>query len=450
MKLYNQVMKHRQSDVALAAVASNNIITINKDQNVFDSKKKIKVATAEGLKQKLVSDQRRTIAMNECLLYMYMGQGDHCRRLAQVLRTSYPNCDTPSLIEAAQCLREKNSGKAIECLQSQVDNEKIDVLHMKLALAQLFLSQEHIYNACDVLRSLGDFSYTPGVVSTLVTLYSSQEDKESAADVLSKAIDWYHANDPKSVHLPTLIRASANFHLHLGSPQVAAQMLEELHRQNPSDLKTLAQLISAYAKFDPSRAHAVSKQLPSVDTLAKDIDVDALEASLSLLSSKYVKKSTTSGGKVEPSPRPGQPPAGRTDVEVSAKRKNKKKKKKVLPKNYDPNATPDPERWLPLRERSYYRGKRKNRKREIGKGTQGVAQASSELDASKSTSSPPNSQISSPKSGTSSTTTAAAQQPSTSATTPNQSGAGPRQQKPQAAKQRPGGGGGKKKKGVKW
>lgn len=32
-------------------------------------------------------------------------------------------------------------------------------------------------------------------VSTLVTLYSSQEDKDSAADVLSKAIDWYHAND---------------------------------------------------------------------------------------------------------------------------------------------------------------------------------------------------------------------------------------------------------------
>lgn len=52
-----------------------------------------------------------------------------------------------------------------------------------------------------------------------------------------------------------------------------------------------------------------------------------------------------------------------------------------LPKNYDPKSTPDPERWLPMRERSYYRGKKKGKKKEqIGKGTQGaMAGASAEL-----------------------------------------------------------------------
>lgn len=52
-----------------------------------------------------------------------------------------------------------------------------------------------------------------------------------------------------------------------------------------------------------------------------------------------------------------------------------------LPKNYDPNVTPDPERWLPMRERSYYRGKKKGKKKDqIGKGTQGAtAGASAEL-----------------------------------------------------------------------
>lgn len=52
-----------------------------------------------------------------------------------------------------------------------------------------------------------------------------------------------------------------------------------------------------------------------------------------------------------------------------------------LPKNYDPKATPDPERWLPMRERSYYRGKKKGKKKEqIGKGTQGATGgASSDL-----------------------------------------------------------------------
>lgn len=52
-----------------------------------------------------------------------------------------------------------------------------------------------------------------------------------------------------------------------------------------------------------------------------------------------------------------------------------------LPKNYDPKVTPDPERWLPMRERSYYRGRKKGKKKDqIGKGTQGAtAGASSEL-----------------------------------------------------------------------
>jgi len=38
------------------------------------------------------------------------------------------------------------------------------MLRLKLALAQLYLYQEHIYKACDVLLSLGDLSYSPGVV----------------------------------------------------------------------------------------------------------------------------------------------------------------------------------------------------------------------------------------------------------------------------------------------
>jgi hypothetical protein len=64
----------RPDDIALNAVLSNNIITLNKDQNIFDSKKRIKAATIQRLQQKLSSLQRRAISMNQCLLYMYMNQ----------------------------------------------------------------------------------------------------------------------------------------------------------------------------------------------------------------------------------------------------------------------------------------------------------------------------------------------------------------------------------------
>jgi len=47
------------------------------------------------------------------------------------------------------------------------------MLRLKLALAQLYLYQEHIYQACDVLQSLGDLSYSPGVVRFILILSSA-------------------------------------------------------------------------------------------------------------------------------------------------------------------------------------------------------------------------------------------------------------------------------------
>ena len=45
----------------------------------------------------------------------------------------------------------------------------------------------------------------------------------------------------------------------------------------------------------------------------------------------------------------------------------------------DTSNPPDPERWLPRRERSYYRGKRKDKRKDIGKGTQGAANVGADL-----------------------------------------------------------------------
>lgn len=39
-----------------------------------------------------------------------------------------------------------------------------------------------------------------------------------------------------------------------------------------------------------------------------------------------------------------------------------------MPKN--PDAELDPERWLPRKERSYYRGKRRDKRKDIGKNIQ--------------------------------------------------------------------------------
>ena len=105
--------------------------------------------------------------------------------------------------------------------------------------------------------------------------------------------------------------------------------------------------------------------MPPFEALLENLDINELEAQFSMLSTKYTKtKLKTDESKLS---------KGVEKAEVTKKKKSKKKKKIQLPKNYDPNVPIDPERWLPLRERSYYKDKRKKKGQStIGKGTQGA------------------------------------------------------------------------------
>ncbi|KFO89166.1 Signal recognition particle subunit SRP72, partial [Buceros rhinoceros silvestris] len=391
LQLYNQIIKLKPTDVGLLAVIANNIITINKDQNVFDSKKKVKLTNAEGVEHKLSKKQLQAIEFNKALLAMYTNQADQCRKLAASLQSQSPEHLLPVLIQAAQLCREKQHAKAVGLLQDFADQHPANAAEIKLTMAQLKIAQGSVIKACMILRSIEELQHKPGMVSALVTMYSHEEDIDTAIEVFTQAIQWYQqfqarTNDgcfvfqPKSsVHL-SLIREAANFKLKHGRKKEAISDLEELWKQNPKDVHTLAQLISAYSLVDPEKAKVLSKHLPSSDAMSLKVDVDALENSHG---ATYVRKKA---GKLTGDNQ--QKEQGQGDV-----KKKKKKKKGKLPKNYDPKVTPDPERWLPMRERSYYRGRKKGKKKDqIGKGTQGSTTAgSSELDASRTASSPPTS-----------------------------------------------------------
>ncbi|XP_027491228.1 signal recognition particle subunit SRP72 [Corapipo altera] len=380
LQLYNQIIKLKPTDVGLLAVIANNIITINKDQNVFDSKKKVKLTNAEGVEHKLSKKQLQAIEFNKALLAMYTNQADQCRKLSASLQSQSPEHLLPVLIQAAQLCREKQHAKAVALLQDFADQHPANAAEIKLTMAQLKIAQGSVTKACMILRSIEELQHKPGMVSALVTMYSHEEDIDSAIEVFTQAIQWYQQFQPKSpVHL-SLIREAANFKLKHGRKKEAISDLEELWKQNPKDVHTLAQLISAYSLVDPEKAKVLSKHLPSSDTLSLKVDVDALENSHG---ATYVRKKA---GKLTGDNQ--QKEQGQGEV-----KKKKKKKKGKLPKNYDPKVTPDPERWLPMRERSYYRGRKKGKKKEqVGKGTQGSTTAgSSELDASRTASSPPTS-----------------------------------------------------------
>ncbi|XP_038065428.1 signal recognition particle subunit SRP72-like [Patiria miniata] len=428
MKIYNQLVKSRPSDIGLMAVASNNIVSLNKDQNVFDSKKKIKATTADGLQHKLTSSQQSAIAYNRCILMLYTNQYDQCRKQLQQLRVSCPDSDMPCLVEAALLCREKHNAKAVQKVRDYIKSKPSVTLQVKLTLAQLYIMQGNVSEACEVLQKLDADTYKPGIVSSLVALYTNLDNPEGAIQVLDKAVEWYKQEGEKQSELNTLLRENTNFKLKHGKSQAAVSMLEDLRKANPDDVRTLAQLISAYSKFDPKRAQELSRELPPVAALSGAVDVDALETTPLSLASRQMKKA---GGKTE------KMETAESKTAASIVKKSRKRKKRHLPANCDPSVTPDPERWLPMRERTSYKGKRKTKKGAIGKGTQGATAGSSEMDASKPSTSTP----SSPRAGS-----ATSSAPTTASSV---AGPSPRQQKQggQGAKKKQNK---KKKGGQKW
>ncbi|XP_078264054.1 signal recognition particle subunit SRP72 [Rhinoraja longicauda] len=380
VQLYNQVIKLKPSDVGLLAVTANNIITLNKDQNVFDSKKKMKLTNAEGVEHKLTHRQLQAIEVNKALLAMHTNQADQCRKLTSGLQKQDPTTPLPVLIQAAQMCREKQHAKAIELLEDFLENHPENEVELKMTMAQLYLVQGHVTKACDILRSIDEKTNKLGMVSALVTMYSHEEDIDSAIEIFCQTIQWYQEHQPNTPAHLLLVREAANFKLKYGKQKEAISDLEQLWRQNSADVRTLAQLISAYSLVDSEKAKILSKHLPSLEAMSFKVDVDALENSHG---ATYIRKKA---GKVAGETLPKD--RGQGDI-----KKKKKKKRGKLPKNYDPKVTPDPERWLPMRERSYYRGRKKGKKKElIGKGTQGATSSgASELDASKTVNSPPTS-----------------------------------------------------------
>ncbi len=65
---------NRPTDLAIIAVASNNLAVLNRDQNLFDSRKRIKAATAPETEPKLNAFQKKIVQVNEALLAIYTGQ----------------------------------------------------------------------------------------------------------------------------------------------------------------------------------------------------------------------------------------------------------------------------------------------------------------------------------------------------------------------------------------
>ncbi|XP_041765971.1 signal recognition particle subunit SRP72 [Anopheles merus] len=381
--LYADALRHKTNDAALTAVVSNNLVVINRDQNVFDSRKKMKVATSEQADQKLTSRQRKTIAFNNCLL-AYFASPSECGLLASRLANAHPDLEFQSLlVRVSQLARDKKYREAVELLEAYAQRlpagRTAELLQVRFAIVQLQLVAGNRKAAIETLESLGEARYQPGVVSALVTLHLGLDNKQAASEILKSAVEWYKRQKSATISdsdLSDMWRQAASFHLRGGEPETAAKSLEELLRTHPNDMKLLAQLVIAYAQFDPKRAQQASKRLPALETLTTVSEIDALEATNWMMIAKAVKRKPNQpagGGRTTGDQSPGVGTPSAEQQQQAARKQKRKKRKGKLPKNYIIGVLPDPERWLPRYERTGYRKKRDRRVKEIIKGSQGTA-----------------------------------------------------------------------------
>jgi len=380
--LYNQIIKMKPSDIAVMAVTNNNIITINRETNMFDSRKRAKAAAAPGVEKKLVPMQLKKIDLNRALVHLYSNKMDLCKDLLKSMKVKYGGEELTYLIQAAMLCKEKSKSEAITFLTNYINQMKNDedvdsekMTNIKLVILQLLLQTDQIQEACKLLESMVEVCYRPAAVSLLTTLYNKLQNEDAISNLFDRAIEYSMKNKEDNRALKLMMWKCALFHLNKNKNQQAANVLENMLSLDPKNPKIMAQLIFAYSHISQDKAHNICELLPSLEELSIDVDVDKLEANA--IKPRYVKrikeKETVSGdlqGKNQ-SKSKGHVVSEKGEQAL----KKKKKKKNRAPKNFQPDFVPDPERWIPLRERSTYKKRRKD-KRKLMKGPQGTASSS--------------------------------------------------------------------------
>ena len=368
---YAGVLRGKSGDSPHDIIASNNVLVLNNDRDVFDSKKKVKLLANAGTLKKLTQTQKVAILYNRALFALQTNQLEQCRQLVAEMKTTYPDTQQAILAEVGLLNRERKIAQAIELLDAHIKRVSSPPSVLWLTLAQLYSNQGDRATVCSILSSLPSLLSRMWIVSTLVGLYTSLGDTAAAVDTLDRAVSHLSRSTPPHPNHRRVMFYNAQFKLDHDKPQEAAEMLEQLKAAYPGDLRVQARLITAYSKFDSRRAEIEGQSLPKF-TGAGKVDVDALEQMPSFRHSQRHQQKPNAAGETTS----GGESSGRERDKPHKKRKRKSK----LPKSFDPDKKTDPERWLSLRERSYYR---KGRKRGFGplRGSQGMSHASASLTA---------------------------------------------------------------------
>ncbi|KAB8072936.1 hypothetical protein BDV29DRAFT_158058 [Aspergillus leporis] len=282
-----------------------------------------------------------------------------------------PSINLLSVYNAAAHARGQTGTPALKAILPALERRPKDI-GLVLTAVQLYVIEGNTTSAITTLeKSLqlleGSISeqdkevrFNPGLLGILVSLYKLEGRKVQIRAELAKAAAYWrdHAEAPSS-----LLRAAAVSLLHSSDrPDLATagEVFKALYQKDRNDRFAVAGYVASQATLDYAKIESQVDSLPPIDDLISDVDVGALESAgiLPPASTTAAAAAAIAGARKRTS----------GDKQGRAKKRVRKSR---LPKDYDPSKTPDPERWLPLRDRSSYRPKGRKGKQRAAERTQG-------------------------------------------------------------------------------
>ena len=242
-----------------------------------------------------------------------------------------------------------------------------------LTIIQLYILTNNPGTAITVLESLlkrladsaspadQDVIFAPGLIATLVSLYTSEGRKSQIVTLLAKAASyWRHKSKPPIPLLEAAGLALLKSQV-LEHHQLALDIFSSLRSLNPTSRLATAGYVAAHTltSSDTSDPPPETNTLTPVPRLVAGIDAAALEAAG--IPSRTAADSAATAALA----------SRKRALNEAPKPAKKRMRKSRLPKTYDPEKPPDPERWLPLRDRSSYKPKGKKGRQKAAALTQG-------------------------------------------------------------------------------
>ncbi|KAK1594060.1 SRP72 RNA-binding domain-containing protein [Colletotrichum navitas] len=356
-------------DAESRLIALNNKSALAREvNNPYLAQREVDAAAALSKQAKLFQYQESELKRNKYILGLHSQKFDGVyEKTSRALADAAPtvSVDTNSLSAINATARALRHSKTVEVknVLPLLEKRPTDI-GLLLTIVQLYLAANNSGAALSVLESFlqklekqdtAEVRFSPGLVALAVSLYRQEGRQSSIRSELAKASSFWEKRDGR--HVDSLLRGAGSELLKSSDANdlmAAGAAFEKLCQRPSVDHVATAGLVASFATSNKAKVTPYLRDLPPIDELLDGIDVDQL----------------VGNGVVSFATPASQAKKRHLDVQT-IETANKKKRRRKLPKDYVEGKKMDPERWLPLRDRSSYRPKGKKGKKKANEATQG-------------------------------------------------------------------------------